>query len=183
MTQFEFILVFVSIVVAFAVSDILSSWGEQIRLRHRIKPYYLHTAWSALLLFVMMQVWWTLWELSETPEWTFVEYLALVVPFLTLALMAYILTPNLDDPEGDIRSHYLEIAPWFFALAAFYLATWAFYSYVIRAYPINEPGSAYRFIGIALMTTLAMWKNERVHIAAVALAYVLMSLWLAAAVF
>ncbi len=183
MSQFEFVLVFISIVVAFAVSDILASWGEQIRIRHRIRHYALHTAWSALLLFVMMQVWWSLWDLNEMTGWTFAQYLALVIPFLTLALMAYILTPNFDDPDEDIRSHYFETSRWFFSLAAFYLSAWAFYSYVIIGTPVSEPGSPFRFAGIALMLVLAAWPNERVHMVAVLLAYGLMAAWLAAVVF
>ena len=181
MTQFEFVLVFISIVVAFAVSDILANWGEQIRLRHRVRHYALHTAWTALLLFVMMQVWWSLWGLNEE-MWTFSQYLALVFPFLTLALMAYILTPNLDDEE-DIKTHYFETSTWFFSLAAVYLSAWAFYSYVIIGTPINEPGSPYRLAGIVLMVTLALWRNEKVHLIAVIVAYLLMAAWLAAVVF
>ncbi len=182
MTQFEFVLVFVSIVVAFAVSDILSSWGEQIRLRRDIRHYALHTAWSALLLFVMMQVWWSLWTLNERIGWTFPQYLALVVPFLTLALMAYILTPNLDEPHKDIRRHYFENSRWFFSLGAFYLAAWAFFSYVVLGNSINEPGSPYRFTGLILMLVLAGWRNERAHVVTVFLAYLLMVSWLAAVV-
>ena len=182
MSQFEFVLVFVSIVVAFAVSDILSSWGEQIRLRHKTRHYALHTAWSALLLFVMMQVWWSLWDLSEISGWTFPQYLALAVPFLTLALMAYILTPNFDDPDTDVRAHYFEISRWFFALAAFYLTAWAFVSYVVLGNPITEPGSPYRFAGILLMLVLAAWRNERAHVVTVFVAYLLMGAWISAAV-
>jgi hypothetical protein len=183
MTQFEFVLVFVSIVVAFAVSDVLASWGEQIRLRRRIRHYALHTAWSALLLFVMMQVWWSLWALNEQTGWTFPQYLALGVPFLTIALMAYILTPNLDEAEADIRRHYFDISRWFFSLGAFYLVAWAFFSYAVLGSPVNEPGSPYRFMGIILMLVLAGSQNERVHIVTVFLAYVLMAAWLAAVVF
>lgn len=183
MSQFEFVLVFISIVIAFAVSDILASWGEQIRLRRQIRHYALHTAWSALLLFVMMQVWWSLWDLNTLSEWTFPEYMALVFPFLTLALMAYILTPNFDEPDNDIRRHYSDISRWFFSLGALYLAAWAFYSYVVLRSPIDEPGSAYRFAGIVLMLVLGVWSNERLHVIVAALAYLLMGAWLAAAVF
>ncbi|MEM7280285.1 MAG: hypothetical protein AAF438_01450 [Pseudomonadota bacterium] len=181
MTQFEFVLVFISIVAAFAVSDILANWGEQIRLRHRVRHYPLHTAWMGLLLFVMMQVWWSLWGLNEKMGWTFGQYLALVFPFLTLALMAYILTPNLDDEE-DIKKHYFETSTWFFSLAAIYLCAWAFYTYVIVGKPISEPGSPYRLAGTILMVVLAAWQNERVHIAAVVLAYLLMGAWIATVV-
>lgn len=178
MSQFEFVLIFVSIVVAFAVSDILASWGEQIRLRRKVNHFYLHTAWSVLLLFVMMQVWWSLWSLSDQTSWTFPGYLALSLPFLTLALMAYILTPNMDESHCDVRQHYFEICRWFFSLAAFYLVSWAFYTHGVEGNSLATPGSGYRFAGIALMSALAVWSDERFHSLAAVVAYLLMTAWL-----
>ena len=97
MTQFEFLAVIISIVIAFGISDILSSWGEQIRLRSSIRPYRLHLAWTVLLLLAMILAWWSLWVLRSRPEWTFPGYLMLIIPYLTLALIAYVLTPELAE--------------------------------------------------------------------------------------
>ena len=182
MSQFEFVLVFISLVVAFGVSDILSSWGEQVRLRRQIRHYALHTAWSVLLLIAMMQVWWSLWILRDRMEWTFVEYMVLMLPYLTLALMAYIMTPKFDDEEKDIKRYYFDNSRWIFALGAFYLAAWMTFSYAVLGNPIDEPGSLYRFTGLLLMLALSAWKNERFHVAAVVLAYLLMVAWLAVTV-
>lgn len=55
MTHFEFLSVFVSSVLAFGVSDILSSWGEQIRFRKQIRHYWLHFVWPVLVLLVIIQ--------------------------------------------------------------------------------------------------------------------------------
>ncbi|MDX1406387.1 MAG: hypothetical protein R3192_17785 [Woeseiaceae bacterium] len=178
MTQFEFVLVFISIVLAFAVSDILSNWGEQVRLRKQIRHYPLHSAWMGLLLIIMMVVWWSLWVLREHPQWTFLQYMVLMVPYLTLALIAYILTPNFDDGERDIKHYYFENSRWIFSLAAFYFASWTFFSLLVLGNPIDEPGSLTRFCGMALMLALAIWNNERFHAAAVIVAYLLQAIWL-----
>lgn len=183
MTQFEFVLVFISIVVAFGVSDILSSWGEQVRLRHQIRHYALHTAWSGLLLIVMMQVWWSLWALRDRMEWTFVEYMVLMLPFLTLALIAYLLTPKFEDEGKDIERYYFDNSRWIFSLGAFYIAAWMTFSYAVLGNPIDEPGSLSRFTGLLLMLVLAIWKNERFHVAAVVSAYFLLTAWLAVTLF
>jgi len=53
---------------------------------------------------------------------------------------------------------------------------------VVIGKPINEPGSPYRFAGIMLMLVLASWRNERVHVVTLVLAYFLMAAWLAAVV-
>ena len=178
MTQFEFISVFIAIVVAFAVSDILVSWGEQIRLRRQIRPYALHTAWSGLLLIVLMAVWWALWVQRGQTDWTFPEYLLLMVPYLILALIAYIFTPRLDDDDRDIKHYYFDNARWVFSLGAVCIMSWILYSQVVLDNPLDEPGSLPRFVGLLLMVAVAIWRNERLHIAAVALSYVLLFFWI-----
>lgn len=183
MTHFEFVSVFIAIVVAFAVSDILVSWGEQIRLRRRIRTYALHTAWSGLLLIVLMGVWWTLWAQRERTSWSFPEYLMLMVPYLTLALIAYILTPRFDDRDEDIKKYYFDNSRWVFALAAIYLSSWILFSLVVLDSPLNETGSLSRLAGLILMIALAVWRNERFHIAAVTLAYVLLFSWIGAVMY
>ncbi len=183
MTQFEFLSVFISIVLAFGVSDILSSWGEQIRLRKQIRRYGLHSAWSGLLIIVMIQVWWSLWVLRERTEWTFPEYLTLIVPYLTVALIAYVLTPSLENGERDIKRYYYDNSPWLFSLGAVYLASWMVFSTTVSGNSIFEPGGTFRLAGLLLMVVLAVWKNELFHVAAVVLAYLLLAAWVAVTVF
>lgn len=183
MTQFEFISVFIAIVVAFAVSDILVSWGEQIRLRRQIRPYALHTAWSGLLLIVLMAVWWSLWVQREQSEWTFPEYLLLMVPYLLLALIAYIFTPRLDEDDRDIKRYYFENSRWVFSLGAIYVTSWILYARLVLNHPLDEPGSLPRFAGLLLMIAVAIWRNELLHIFAVTLCYVLLFLWVGMVVY
>lgn len=156
MTQFEFISVFISIVLAFGVSDILSSWGEQIRLRKQIRIYWLHVAWSALLLILMIQVWWSLWILRERTAWTFIEYLALIVPFLTLALIAYLMTPSLRGGDKDIRKHYWDNSRWLFSLAAVYMFFAMTFSFVIVGDEVLELRNTIRVGALVLMAVLAV---------------------------
>lgn len=182
-SHFEFVSVFIAIVVAFAVSDILASWGEQIRLRGRIRTYALHTAWSGLLLIVLMGVWWSLWMQRERTSWTFPEYLMLMVPYLTLALIAYILTPRLDDEDKDIKQYYFDNSAWIFSLAALYLASWIVFSTLVSHAPSDEKGSLTRLAGLVLMVALAVWRNEYFHIAAVTLSYVLLFSWIGTVIF
>ena len=41
MSKFEFIMMFVSVVVAFAMAELLMSWGRIIRNRHRVQQPWL----------------------------------------------------------------------------------------------------------------------------------------------
>ncbi len=184
MTQFEFLTVFISIVLAFGVSNILSNWGAQIRLRKHIRRYGLHFAWSVLLLILIVQAWWALWALRDRTGWNFIEYLVLLVPYLTLALIAYVLTPSLQNGERDIKRYYYDNSPWFFALAAVYVASQTLFAYVIRGVdPISDPRNVVRFSAELLFVVLAVWRNERLHMAATAVGFLLLMSWVAISLF
>lgn len=183
MTQFEFLSVFISIVLAFAVSDILSSWGEQIRLRKILRHYPLHSAWTVLVLVIVIQSWWALWLMSDHGSWTFPEYASLILPYLLIALIAYTLTPSFDADERDIKRYYFDNASWVFALAAAYLASWFVFSCFVDDQGLYDQGSVARLVGFLLMIALAIWKNERFHAAAVIAACALEGIWIVMTVF
>lgn len=178
MTQFEFLSVFISLVLAFGVTDILSNWGEEIRLRNEVRHYWVHSAWSLLLVIVMIQVWWALWLLRDRASWTFFEYLSLILPYLLAAMLAYLLTPQFENGERDVRVYYYQNSSWFFGLAACYIASWMLFANVVSGELFFDPGSFMRYIGIGLMLALASWKNERFHAVAVVAAYLLLSYWI-----
>jgi hypothetical protein len=177
MTQFEFLSVFISIVLAFGVSDILSSWGRQIRHRNQIRHYWLHTAWTGLLLFLMVQIWWAAWILRDRTGWTFFDYFLWIFPYLTVSLVAYVLTPSLRSGERDIKRHYFDQTGWIFSLAAVYVGSAMLFSIVVVGDPVVYSGNLIRLAGLTLMVLLANWRNERFHRAAVVLAYVLLITW------
>lgn len=183
MTQFEFLSVFISIVLAFSVSDILSHWGEEIRLRGEIRHYWVHSAWSLLLLIVMVQIWWALWLLRDRPAWTFAEYLGLLLPYLLVALLAYVVTPPFGDGERNIKRYYYDNSPWIFSIAAAYGASWMLFATVISGELFFEPNSVMRLVALLLMVALAAWKNEHFHAVGVVSTYVLLAYWIAMTVF
>ena len=183
MSQFEFLTVMISIVLAFGISDILSSWGEQLRLRRSIRPYGLHLAWTALLLVAIILIWWSLWTLRDRETWTFPEYLLLIVPYLTASLMAYTLTPSLTDGDLDIKRYYYDNSRWFFSLAAFYQATWTILSVAVIHEPLIGSTTGLRLAALGLMIGLAVSKNERFHLAAVWAASLMMTAHVAMNVF
>lgn len=183
MTQFEFITVFISIVLAFGVSDILSSWGEQIRLRKQVRIYWLHIAWSALLLVLMVQVWWSLWHVVDRPAWTFPEYLVLIAPFLILAVIAYVLTPSLQGDNRDIREHYWSNSGWVFSLAALYVLIAITYTVVIVGDDLLQWRNTIRAGGFLLLLSLALWRNEKFHALAVIIGAAILISWVSVSLF
>lgn len=177
MTQFEFLAVIISIVLAFGISDILSTWGDQIRLRKRVRHYGLLSAWTALLLIMMIQLWWSLWQERGRTDWTLIEFFVLIAPFLLIALLAYVSTPSHQDGDLDLKRYYFDNSTWVFGLAALYLASTMLLSGVIRGDSVFERANGFRAAGLLLAILLALWKNERFHFAAALTAYGLLFGW------
>lgn len=178
MTQFEFLSVFISIVLALGVSDILSSWGQQIRFRNQIRHYWLHSVWGVLVLLVMIQAWWGLWQLHERTDWLFTDNLSLIFPYLLLVLIAYVLTPTITDGKGDVKRYYFDNAPWIFGLGAGYLAAAIINTRNALITPFLDLTNIIRVAAMLMTVALAIWRNELFHIVAAALAYVLLATWI-----
>ncbi|MEM8609213.1 MAG: hypothetical protein AAGF92_19075 [Myxococcota bacterium] len=178
MTQFEFLSVFISIVLALGVSDILSTWGEQIRFRSKVRHYWLHTAWGILLLLLMIQAWWGLWRFRDREDWTFFENVTLIVPYLLLALTVYVLTPRISSEPSDIKDYYYVNAPWIFGLGGGALVAFTINAKVNLGTGLLDPQNAIRAVGIMIMAGLAVSRRERVHAGAAALAAILLIAWI-----
>ena len=183
MTHFEFLAVFISIVLALGVSDVLSGWGEQIRFRDRVRPYWLHTVWGVLYLLASIQAWWGLWRFQGITDWTFIDNLILILPYLLLALIAYVLTPSSSKDQTDVRSYYYKNAPWIFGLGAVFVASLIVNTRNALGTPLLDMTNVVRVLAIILMVALATVKNERFHIAAVILAYLLLATYIPLAMF
>lgn len=122
MSRFEFLLVLVSIIVALALSDVIAAWGRMLRNRKTVPPYWLHTLWLILAFLILTEVWWVLWELQGQVEWTYGNFLIVLVAPTFAVLAVETITPTETDLENtsDLRSFYFESAPQFFRLAVLF---------------------------------------------------------------
>ncbi len=117
MTQFEFISVGVSIVLALSAARLLAA------LPHVLAPgrrYWIHALWSLALLFAHMDFWWTIWIYREIDPWTFTGF---AVVMLTPALLFLTVSSLVSDSPPTIaswRTHFYARHRVFFSL---YVAT------------------------------------------------------------
>ena len=130
-----------------------------------------------------LQVWWSLWVIRDNADWSFFKYLLLILPFLTLSLIAYLLTPPLNDDDADIKKHYWDNARWMFSLAAFYLCVGMAFSFVIVGEEIMALRNTIRISGLLLMLSLAIWLNEKFHAVAAFIGGGLLISWIVLTMF
>ena len=107
MTRFEFTSVLVSIVLAFALSEILSAWGRIIKYPHQLSiswPYALVSVWLGLSIIMH---WFGLWSYREV-HFDRASYSFIVLcPALAIALVSHVLSPDL---EGSLLLHIVALS-------------------------------------------------------------------------
>jgi len=117
MTEFEFISVFVSIVLAFAMAEIVMGWGRLIRARKRVTNLFFYAGWSVWLLILMAYHYLGIWEYRIVNFHSVYQLLVLLAPPVVMVLLAFVLTPETAiDESVNLEEHYFNVRKWFFSM-------------------------------------------------------------------
>lgn len=106
MTPFEYLSVFVSVVLGLAVVHLLSGIALLLDTRVRAKTDWLHHVWTANVLVTTVFVWWFNFHLTRVEVWTLPHFLNLVAYALVLYLMSGLLFPVRGEEVTDFRVHF-----------------------------------------------------------------------------
>jgi len=161
MSQFEFVVVLFSLVVAFGVSELLAGWGKAYASRIRRRPYGLQIVATALLLIALLQSLWGYWGFRDV-EWTFWLFLIALSPLLVLVAATYLITPDFDlDSGADARTHYFSVAPGVMVLLATWIALGAVAEFTLVSSSFHL-GQAVRVVGVGLLLALSR-SSQPIH--------------------
>jgi hypothetical protein len=177
-SKFEYVTVLMSIVIAYAISEILSGWGQLLRMRRHVRPWWPHTLWTLLVLLLLMQVWWGTWEYRHLELDRFAALLMLVAPQLAAVIAVSILMPDLTKREVDLRAHFMENRRWFFVFAALTVALLVAVDAFIGGQPVLHAENGIRVAAIGLLLGLSRSESERVHQVALVVLYALLLLFI-----
>jgi len=111
MSPFEFITVFVSLIVGFALAHILRAVSDLYEIRERVKTYWLNSLWVVTVIMWSIFTWWGLWMLSiDLTKWTYVQYWILVINVSSIYFFTTLVLPKATD-EGmiDLENHYYSV--------------------------------------------------------------------------
>ena len=160
MTQFEYIMVMVSLILALALAQALRGLSETVI---STKRYWPHTLWLATFVVFILQAWWAYWDFNVIETWSIAAYTAvLVTPVIFFALI-YLLVPATRVAGIDWRNHFYSIRRWFFALGlvtsfvAIFINTWYFDT------PLLHPYRVFHAIFIGIWVTGIVSASEKVH--------------------
>ena len=141
MSPFEFITVFVSLIVGFALSHILRAVSDLYEIRERVKPYWLNSLWVVTVIMWSIFTWWGLWMLSiDRIDWTYAQYWFLVMNVSSIYFFTTLVLPKAtDDGTIDLENHYYSVHKAFFSIVALSLFSSAVVNHSLFGEPLIGP--------------------------------------------
>ena len=169
MSQFEYITVLTSFVVAVGVSQLLSGWGRLYLNRNTARPYPLQIMASVLLLVALLQSIWGYWGFRNV-TWDFGRFIVVLTPLLPLVGAAYLVIPPASGTVSDStspRDHYFAVHRVIFSLLAMWVALGSVAELVLVE-PTPHLGHAVRLIGVIVLLGLGLTARPAFHWAGLA---------------
>src|ERR1022692_3778816 len=137
MKEFEFLSVFVSMIIALGISNILSSAMRLIRRRGRVRMHVTTLVWMVLVFLLQVLIWWVAFQRREWTNWTFFRFLLYLLTPILVSVPGYLLVPEIElelELTCDLEREFNHNRRWFFALlGAMGIASFA--EYVLSSNP------------------------------------------------
>ena len=170
MSQFEFILIIISIVAGFAISEMLAGIGRSLRKSVVYRHSGLQYLAVILLLFLATRYIWTLWDYRSL-QWVFWNFLLLLFPVFAIALAARVISVPANSFSVDLEDHYFANAGTFYSLLIVLNASWALSDFVnlthLREVIASDSFILVRFgaaaVGLMLFSWLAYTRRPSHH--------------------
>ena len=115
MHSFDYLSIFVSIIIALGVSHLLSSAAGLILLRDRVRLHGPTLVWMEVLFLVQVLIWWGSFNRRDVDDWTFFGFLFYLLMPIIASMLGFILLPS-PQPDTDLEREYCRNRRWFFGL-------------------------------------------------------------------
>jgi hypothetical protein len=179
MDAFNYLAVLISIVLGLGIAQLLTGFGRWIEHRKTFRPFLPAMLWTAVLLLIHVQTWWSMFGLRLLPQWTFVRFAIVLLQPITLYLLALVVLPSHGAAGVDLRSNYFDQRRWFFGLLAFLLVVSVLKDLVVTGSLPDGVNLGFHgaLLGVAIAALLT--QRERVHRALAVLGAVAMLAYVA----
>jgi len=113
MTDFEFLSVFVSIVIGFGLTHLLGGLGHAFHFRKISKMDAVHVAWSITMFLIFVLNWWVFLLWRNFDSWTFTAFFIVILWTVSMYVMALALYPPRLSRDVDYRALFEANRTWF----------------------------------------------------------------------
>ena len=160
--QFRYLMTTMSVIISLAITTVLRGLGQLIPARIHVKLYFPHFCYPILLLIVLVEYWWGMWE-WRSQEWQFWPFLFALISPSVLYLVTVLILPDVSSRDVDLKAHYFDYRPWFFSLAALAALLNIFESLLFPPHKLLLNYNLVRVAAILVFIVAAYSANERLH--------------------
>ena len=177
---YEHVLVVMSIVIGLAVTQLLKGAAQLYRTRERVRTYWLHWAWTILLVVFSLLVWWTYWSYSAISDWTFLRFVIYLSPGVVFYFLTAIVFPGPGEQVVDLREYYFANRSGFFGTFAAYVITAGLTAIIVRGMPVTDSSNLFRLGTVILMLVGRRSASAKIHTALFIVSALMMIAFIAA---
>lgn len=171
MDAFGYVSVIMSVVIGLGMSHLLTGVVDLFKARRRVRFYWVHLLWVALIFVGHIFLWWTMWNLRLLRSWNFFSFLLILLAPVLLYVAAAFLVPKIDSEASiDLREYFHENRAAFFTVNAAFTALMGAENWILTGRPSPPRVTAVLVFWFVLLCVSAVVKNARYH-AAVALLF------------
>ena len=159
-SAFEYVTVFISIILGLGVTQILTGIADLIHQNERVKLYWPHMIWVLLVLILHVQEWWVTFELRSYGPWRLPVFLFVILYPVVLFVLARLLFPfGFSEGEIDLKKFYYENCRKIFLFGAILGLLTILDSFIVRELVfINLVGPT---LVLVSLSSMALSKNVR----------------------
>lgn len=160
MSPFEYLMVMTSVVLALALAQLLRGATEIFTNPNR---YWVHSTWVLTLIFVIIQLWWGLWDINNLADWTFLSFLYVLSLPIGIFIAAYLLIPANRTADSDWHEHFFAVRRWFFLTLLGFSVLAMTLSWALLGASLLHPYRIFQSILIIMNIVGLISKQPRIH--------------------
>lgn len=117
MSSFEFLSVFISVVVGLGMAHLLTGIGRLIHRGDTARLSAAHILWTAFVFAYMVVYWWTVvFGYQDWPNWNIIIFLFVLAYGVLIFLLVVVLYPSELPEPWDMQAHFMRMRRWFFGI-------------------------------------------------------------------
>jgi hypothetical protein len=151
-----------SVIISLAITTVLRGLGQLMPKRVKVTLYAPHFCYPILLLIVLVEYWWGMWE-WRSQNWHFWDFLFALISPSVLYLVSVLILPDVSSASVDLKLHYFDYRRQFFLLGALAILLNICESRIFPPHKLVSECNTVRLMVICLFIVGALVKNERVH--------------------
>ncbi|MES1210820.1 MAG: hypothetical protein ABUL63_00670 [Acidobacteriota bacterium] len=162
MDEFNYLAVLISIILGLGITQLLSGFARWIEQRSAFRAFGPSILWTATLLVVHIQTWWSMFGMRNHPDWTFVQFCLVLLQPIVLYLLAALVLPS-STSELDLKANYFGQRRWFFSLLVL-LLTVSLLKYLALEGRLPDATNLAFHVALALLSAVGIaTENLTVH--------------------